>query len=74
VTEQELNARLAMSLPEIGLSVRLSNMLERNDVLTVDDLLNCTCEDLMEIPNIGKKALAEIFRALDSLGFTRRKA
>jgi DNA-directed RNA polymerase subunit alpha len=63
--------RLEMSTAEIGLSVRTTNCLEERGIFTVQDLLNCTREDLLSISNFGEKTLDEVFAALESVGFYR---
>ena len=67
-----LNDRLEMSTAEIGLSVRTTNCLEERGIFTVNDLLNCTPEDLLDISNFGEKTLEEVYTALQTIGFYRR--
>lgn len=69
--KQGLSDRLEMSTAEIGLSVRTTNCLEERGVFTVNDLLNCTREDLLSISNFGEKTLEEVYKALESIGFRR---
>ena len=66
-----MKERLEMSTAEIGLSVRTTNCLEERGVFTVDDLLNCTREDLLSISNFGEKTLEEVYKALENVGFYR---
>jgi DNA-directed RNA polymerase subunit alpha len=68
---QTLGDRLAMSTAEIGLSVRTTNCLEERGIFTVEDLLNCTPDDLLSISNFGEKTLEEVYLALESVGFYR---
>ena len=68
---QSLKTRLEMSTAEIGLSVRTTNCLEERGIFTVEDLLHCTRDDLLEISNFGEKTLEEVYRALESIGFYR---
>ncbi len=68
----DLTAKLEMSTAEIGLSVRTTNCLEERGIFTVDDLLNCTREDLLSISNFGEKTLEEVYLALEGVGFFRR--
>lgn len=68
---QDLADRLEMSTAEIGLSVRTTNCLEERGVFTVQDLLNCSREDLLSISNFGEKTLEEVYKALESVGFYR---
>lgn len=69
-TKEQLE-RLKINLPEVDLSVRTTNALEERGILTVGDLLKYTKEDLLVISNFGEKTLAEVFKALESLGFYR---
>jgi DNA-directed RNA polymerase subunit alpha len=69
----ELAEKLDMSTAEIGLSVRTTNCLEERGIFTVHDLLNCTRADLLSISNFGEKTLEEVYRALEKIGFYRRK-
>ena len=45
---QDMKDKLEMSTAEIGLAVRTTNCLEERGVFTVNDLLHCTREDLLE--------------------------
>ena len=69
---ENLNDRLEMSTAEIGLSVRTTNRLEERGIFTVNDLLNCSPEDLLDISNFGEKTLEEVYAALETIGFYRR--
>ncbi len=72
-TEAEDRARkLEMSTAEIGLSVRTTNCLEERGIFTVEELLNCTPEYLLNISNFGEKTLEEVYKALEGIGFHRR--
>ena len=66
-----LEERLQMSTAEIGLSVRTTNCLEERGIFTVQDLLNCTRDDLLGISNFGEKTLEEVYKALETVGFFR---
>ena len=68
---RNLKERLEMSTAEIGLTVRTTNCLEEKGIFTVEDLLNCTREDLLSISNFGEKTLDEVYAALASIGFNR---
>jgi DNA-directed RNA polymerase subunit alpha len=68
-----LDEKLAMSTAELGLPVRTVNCLEDHNVLTVEDLLNCTPEKLLSFPNFGEKTLEEVYRALEKAGFLRKR-
>jgi DNA-directed RNA polymerase subunit alpha len=68
---RSLQERLEMSTAEIGLTVRTTNCLEERGIFTVQDLLNCTPDDLLGISNFGEKTLEEVYAALESIGFYR---
>jgi DNA-directed RNA polymerase subunit alpha len=69
---QDMADKLDMSTAEIGLTVRTTNCLEERGIFTVQDLLNCTREDLLAISNFGEKTLEEVYKALEGIGFFRR--
>jgi DNA-directed RNA polymerase subunit alpha len=68
----DLREKLEMSTAEIGLTVRTTNCLEERGIFTVEDLLNCTRDDLLGISNFGEKTLEEVYKALEGIGFYRR--
>lgn len=68
---KDMTAKLEMSTAEIGLSVRTTNCLEERGIFTVQDLLNCTPDDLLSISNFGEKTLEEVYKALEKIGFYR---
>jgi DNA-directed RNA polymerase subunit alpha len=68
---QRHDDRLELSLAETDLIVRTVNCLEEEGIFTVRDLLNCTPQRLMEIPNLGEKTLGTIYAALEKMGFCR---
>lgn len=70
--EEDLRRKLEMSTAEIGLSVRTTNCLEEKGIFTVQDLLNCTREDLLGISNFGEKTLEEVYKALEGIEFHRQ--
>lgn len=70
---RSMKEKLEMSTAEIGLSVRTTNCLEERGIFTVNDLLHKTPEDLLSISNFGEKTLEEVYKALESIGFKRRR-
>jgi DNA-directed RNA polymerase subunit alpha len=64
-------ARLQLSIAEMGLSVRTTNCLEETGILTVKDLLQTTPKQLLSISNFGEKTLDEVYMSLERLGFYR---
>ncbi len=69
----DFQQRLEMSTAEIGLTVRTTNCLEEKGIFTVQDLLNCTRDDLLSISNFGEKTLEEVYKSLESIGFYRKQ-
>ncbi|NQT92398.1 MAG: DNA-directed RNA polymerase subunit alpha [Lentisphaerae bacterium] len=70
--KQEADDRLELPLAEIELSVRTVNCLEDESIFTVKDLLACTPQRLMEIPNFGVRTLQSVYEALEKVRFYRR--
>jgi DNA-directed RNA polymerase alpha subunit len=68
---QQADTRLESSLSELNLAVRTINGLEEAGILTVGDVLNCTPEQLLELPNLAEKTLATIYAALEEIDFVR---
>jgi DNA-directed RNA polymerase subunit alpha len=63
-----LEAKLAMSLAELSLSVRATNCLESENINTVRDLVNCTEDQLLEVRNFGETTLNEVRDKLADIG------
>lgn len=64
---------LEESLHELRLPIRTINALEQHaNVLTIGDLLQKRAEDLLALPNFGKKTLETIYEALAEFGFYRK--
>ncbi len=59
---------LELPVAQLNLPVRTVNFLEDDGVLLVKDLLNCTRDRLLAIPNFGEKALEQVFQALHDVG------
>lgn len=57
----------ALQLPE-----RAANHLESINVYTLYELLMCTREQLLAIPNFGDKTLADVYARLAKVGFVRQ--
>ncbi|MHB1038313.1 MAG: DNA-directed RNA polymerase subunit alpha C-terminal domain-containing protein [Pirellulales bacterium] len=68
---QKTDDRLERSLSEIDLIVRTVNCLEEQGIFTVQDLLNCAPQRLLEIPNLGEKTRDAIYEALEKIGYYR---
>lgn len=65
-------AKLRLNVAELGLPIRTVNYLQRAGIETVEDLLHCTPEELLRIPNFAGKSLRLTYQALARLGFQRR--
>ncbi len=63
-----LDAKLAMSLAELNLSVRAGNCLESENIHTVRDLVSRTEDQLLEVRNFGETTLNEVREKLLDLG------
>jgi DNA-directed RNA polymerase subunit alpha len=66
--DEATEAKLAMSLAEMELSVRATNCLESENITTVRDLVTCTEEQLLEVRNFGETTLAEVREKLADIG------
>lgn len=64
-------ARAALDMPIYGLplGVRAANCLQLHGVGTVGDLVTKTEEELLKIPNFGRKTLREVVEMLAAIGF-----
>ena len=67
-TDAATEAKLALSLAELKLSVRASNCLESENIHTVRDLVRRTEDDLLEVRNFGETTLNEVQEKLTELG------
>ena len=66
--DDEKEKALEMSIDELELSVRSYNCLKRAGINTVEELTNKTSEDMMKVPNLGRKSLEEVLAKLKELG------
>ena len=63
-----LEAKLAMSIGELALSVRATNCLEAEKILTLRDLVSKTEDSLLEVRNFGENTLNEVKEKLSAIG------
>ena len=63
-----LESKLGMSLSELNLSVRASNCLESENIMTVRDLVSRTEDQLLEVRNFGETTLSEVQHKLRDMG------
>ena len=66
----ELERKLAMPIAELELSVRASNCLESENIMTVGQLVRLSEDDLLAIRSFGKTSLREVKRKLADLGLS----
>lgn len=71
--EKQLEKKLGLSTSELALSVRTTNCLDEHGIATIGDLLRCSREELLGIPNFGEKTLEDVYKSLEKLGFYREK-
>ena len=64
------DAKLAMTIDELDLSVRSYNCLKRANINTVADLICRTGEEMMKVRNMGKKSLDEVQKKLEMMGLS----
>ncbi|MCL2305757.1 MAG: hypothetical protein FWC43_10480 [Planctomycetaceae bacterium] len=70
--EMELEKKLQLSTSELGLPIRTTNCFDELGVTTIRELLECSPEKLLSVPNFGGKTLEEVYKALEKLGFYRK--
>jgi DNA-directed RNA polymerase subunit alpha len=63
-----LEAKLNMTLADLMLSVRASNCLESENIMTVRDLVRRNEDTLLEVRNFGETTLTEVKEKLRELG------
>lgn len=67
VGDTALESKLNMPLADLNLSVRASNCLESENIMTVRDLVVRTEDQLLEVRNFGETTLAEVQQKLRDL-------
>lgn len=64
----ELEEKLGQSLAELNLSVRATNCLESEGIVTVRDLVTKTEDELLQVRNFGDTTLVEVQERLNAMG------
>lgn len=68
MVDPSLNSKLAMTIADLKLSVRATNCLESEDIMTVRQLVQRTEDQLLEVRNFGETTLLEVQDKLRELG------
>lgn len=63
---------LQTRLVETSLPVRITNCLESNQIITIDDLSNQHRDSLLKIKNFGSKTLDQVKKLFKELGIETR--
>jgi DNA-directed RNA polymerase subunit alpha len=63
-----LDAKLSLPVAELNLSVRASNCLESESIMTVRELVSRTEDQLLEVRNFGETTLTEVREKLREMG------
>ena len=66
--EDERNEVLALSIDELELSVRLSNILDTAGIKTIGDVVDRKSSDFLKMPHFGKRTMRELVDALKTKG------
>ncbi len=66
--DSNLESKLSLPLSELNLSVRASNCLESENIMTVRDLIMRSEDQLLEVRNFGETTLTEVRNKLRDLG------
>lgn len=68
VDPSELLAQLNLPIDSVGLSLRAVNSLKNSKLMTLRDLVELSTEKLVDVKNVGDKALQEIAEMLEKQG------
>lgn len=71
-TDSKIEKIMDKNIGELDLSVRSYNCLKRAGINTVSELCKKTPEELVNVRNLGKKSLDEVYSKLADLGLTLR--
>lgn len=68
--EKEKNDVKATLVESLSFSTRAMNVLEKNSLKTIDDLIALTEEELINLEGMGEKSIKEIKKAIGNFGLT----
>jgi DNA-directed RNA polymerase subunit alpha len=63
-----LRGKLGRLIDDLGLTVRTLNSLKNSNIRTLKDLVEYTEKELLDVKNVGEKAVAEIGELLQREG------
>ena len=72
-TEDPNSKILETSIDDLDFSVRAYNCLKRANILTLNDLVEKSENEMMKIRNLGKKSLKEVLDKVKDMGLSFRK-
>ena len=72
-TEDPNSKILETSIDDLDFSVRAYNCLKRANILTLNDLVEKSENEMMKIRNLGKKSLKEVIDKVKDMGLSFRK-
>ncbi len=72
-TEDSNSKILETSIDDLDFSVRAYNCLKRANILTLNDLVEKSENEMMKIRNLGKKSLKEVMDKVKDMGLSFRK-
>lgn len=64
---------LSVPIEQVDLTVRSYNCLKRHKINTLEDLIKCTENDLINIRNFGSKSIEEVKSKLEECGLSLKK-
>jgi len=70
--QQRINRLYNVSVSDAGLPMRIANMLESHDIMTVGDLTEVTAKDLQKIHNLGELTVIKCSDFLDKLNLPNK--
>ena len=62
-----------MTIEELDFLIRTYNCLKRAGILTVEDIISKTEEDMGKVRNLGKNSFDEVIEKLNSFGLSLKK-
>lgn len=57
-----------MKIAEMNISVRLYTILHRHGIENIEDMSNCTSDDIIHWKDIGRRSLEELLSVMKSNG------